>query len=85
MPRVRYKPASPEQLLVVPAGSGESYVVKRMHWVDLPPEVVGKRPSKDDLGSGLLAQGDWVDGKFDPHWELEAAAKAQKSRATEEE
>lgn len=69
-----------ERLEVVPAG-GEPFFADRLQWVDVSAEVAGKRPSGDDLGEGLLAQGDYIDGKFVPLWETEAAKKAQRTRA----
>lgn len=81
--RVRY--IGPiEELEVAPAGY-PPFNVKRLEWVDVDPAVAGKRPSKGhDLGEGLLAQGDWVDGDFEPLWETEAAQKAAATRAANE-
>ena len=79
MPEIRYRPATPEELTIVVPGR-PAVTVQRMEWTDLPMDLVGKRPSGADLGSGLLAQGDWVDGKFEPYWETRAAAKAQATK-----
>lgn len=82
--RIRYTGPT-EQLVVTPAGH-VSFVATRLQWVDdVPAEVIGKRPSGEDPGSGLLAQGDYEDGKFVPLWETEAAKKAQATRAANEE
>lgn len=76
-----------EELDVAPAGY-VPFTARRLEWVDVDPEVVGKRPSgggkSHDPGEGLLAQGDWVDGEFEPLWETEAAKKAAASRAAHE-
>lgn len=87
--RVRY--IGPiEELDVSPAGR-PPFQVKRLEWVDVDPDVVGKRPSghpggkAHDPGEGLLAQGDWVDGDFVPLWETEAAKKAAATRAANDE
>lgn len=86
--RVRY--VGPiEELTVVPAGHA-SFNATRLEWVDVDPAVAGKRPSgapgaeAHDPGEGLLAQGDWVDGEFEPLWETEAAKKAAATRAARE-
>jgi hypothetical protein len=84
--RVRY--VGPiEELEVSPAGS-PPFQVKRGEWVDVDPAVAGKRPGgpppSHDLGEGLLALGDWVDGEFEPLWETEAAQKAAATRAANE-
>ena len=81
--RVRY--VGPiEELEVAPAGH-PPFVVARLEWVDVPADVAGKRPSTNDPGHGLLAQGDWTDGDFVPLWETEAAKKAAATRAANEE
>lgn len=78
--RVRYV-GPVEELSVAPVGV-TPFTVKRLEWVEVDASVAGKRPSKDDLGSGLLAQlGD--DGQ--PLWELESVKKAQRSRAEGDE
>lgn len=81
--RVRY--VGPiEELTVVPAGQA-SFNAARLEWVDVDPAVAGKRPSANNPGEGLLAQGDWVDGKFEPLWETEAAKKGATRAAAEKE
>lgn len=90
--RVRYV-GPVEELEVQPVGR-DSVFVKRLDYVDLPSDVVGHRPSgkpgdvdeetgesRFDLGDGLLAQGEYVDGEFQPLWELESVKKAQRTRA----
>lgn len=78
--RVRYV-GPVEELTVAPANQ-EPFTVKRLEWAEVDASVAGKRPSKDDLGTGLLAQlGD--DGQ--PLWELESTKKAAASRAANEE
>jgi hypothetical protein len=86
--RVRY--VGPiEELDVTPAGH-VPIRVQRLEWVDVPSDVAGKRPSgapggkSYDPGQGLLAQGDWVDGEFEPLWETEAAKKSAATRAAHE-
>ena len=75
-----------EELILTPVGHPE-VTVKRLEWFDAAADVVGKRPSgtpdsdKFDPGLGLLAQGEWSSGKFEPYWELAAAKKAQRTRA----
>jgi len=77
------------ELTVAPAGH-DGFTVSRLDWVDIDAEVAGKRPSgkpgneKHDPGAGLLAQGEWVDGEFQPLWELESVKKAQRTRAANE-
>lgn len=78
--RVRYL-GPVEELVVDPAGQ-PAFNVKRLEWVDVDADVVGKRPSKGDLGHGLLAQ---LDDNGEPLWELESVKKAQRSRAENEE
>lgn len=82
MPRIRYT-GPIEELQVTPAGQ-EPILVRRLEWVVVPADVVGKRPSGGDLGEGLLAQGEYPDGEFSPLWELESTKKAQKTRAANE-
>ena len=78
MARARYV-GDIEELTVAPAGH-DPFTVKRLEWVDVPADVLGKRPSGGDLGEGLLAQ---FDGDK-PLWELESAKKAQRTRAAGE-
>ena len=89
MPRVRY--VGPiEELSVAPAGH-PPFNVKRLEWAEVSTEVIGKRPSGSpggksfDPGDGLLAQGEWVEGEFEPLWETEAAKKAAATRAAGKE
>ena len=78
-----------EELDVTPAGH-IPFHVKRDEWVEVDPEVAGKRPSGTpgggsyDPGAGLLAQGDWVDGEFEPLWETEAAKNQAATHAARE-
>lgn len=77
--RIRYT-SGPDELEIAPAGR-PSFTAKRGEWVDVDPEVAGKRPSGDDLGEGLLAQ---LDDDGEPRWELESTKKAQRTRAANE-
>ncbi len=81
MPRVRYVGPT-ESLTVAPAGY-PSFAADRGVWVDAPAEVVGRAPKGDDLGIGLLAQGEWDGDKWRPYWERESKTAASGSSEKE--
>ena len=89
--RVRWTGEGDREVMVTTdEGVTEQLTFKRLEWVRLPKDKVGKRPTghpgDDDFdpGSGVLAQGSWDGAAFVPLWELESATKAQRTRADNE-